>query len=179
MYLQPPRINSSIHHCHTGLFPRVHFISDLFKFCSFIHSLFFGNTRFIPHTAAAKVYLTFCFMLLVLFLAREDDNVASLAYLVIPAISHTVLSHTLSFVFRPEKINISVTHVTCHTGLIATQDFFFTSLFATWNLCMHCYHTGLFYSKITTKVKMLHASFATKVYLPHRIIACFKVTPVY
>ena len=46
----------------------------------FIHTLF-GNTRCIPRTGATKVHLAFVLLCFSFISAKEDANVANLAYL--------------------------------------------------------------------------------------------------
>ena len=118
--------------------------------CSFI----FGNTTFIPRTAATKVYLAFvfcfqfccCCCCCCFFFLPERIKVLQPC---LPRHTGPTQSSLSLFFFRVREdenmLHTSLaTQAFRHTGLITTQDYFLTglfchrlNLFVTWDHCMH------------------------------------------
>ena len=116
---------------------------------------------------------------------RHTGILTTLFFNVTPGPFHALPPHrSISPFFFFAREDENVAYLTCHTSLITTQDYFHTGLSRHRFIC----HMGplyallpnmsIIYSKIP-KVKILHALFATQDSLPHRFIACFKVTQVF
>ena len=80
------------------------------------------------------------------------------------------------FFFLPEKVKI-LHYLTCHTGVIATQDYFHTGLFFFSQVYLphgnivYIVATQVYYILIRRyQGEILHASSATQDYLPHRLL---------
>ena len=150
----------------------------LSRFCFFVFCFF----CFVSFCCCLLLFVVCCCCCL---FTREDKSVASLACLATQVyFPHSPLSLGFFFLVREDEnmLNTSLaTQAFRHTGLITTLDYFLTGLFC------HRFirHMGPLYAfflphrSMIGKVKILHASTATKNYLPHRFVACFKVTQVF
>ena len=105
-----------------------------------------------------------------------------------PALPHRSISHTVLpvsllfsvfFFFFAAREDENVAYATCHTGLITTQDYFHRSIlsqvYSSYRTIAYIVTTQDYFIH-RYQGQNMHASSATKDYLPHRFIACFKAT---
>ena len=173
---------------HTGLSATQQSLSCFFSVLSFFPLLFFFLPEkmkyckpHLPHRSNRHTALSFCFCL-----PKKEKmlhtSLATQAQSPHRSNRHTGLfSHKFFFCQRKRKI----ANPTCHTGLIATQDYFHTSFFFLPEKTKNCKphlphrsnrHTALsFCFCLPKKEKMLHTSLATQAQSPHRTI----ITQVY